>query len=299
VQRGLPVRHHLVSFKSVDSSIAVPNGLTLRTDVGPTEWVDESLLPLRGVSEGVRVGEIVPTGFEAYARILHPASRRVGDRFEPITWSELARTRGKTIHPEVQLKALLGDEFRHSAPWGELPEEDSIPEGLRAPLVEILRRFTRTADRCWFCIWEGYGAWFGGHEVKTYSDTSGWALRVRGGTMRRAKRDAAARAEREAAAMEQIPKASIMGGMRRCLVFTGSIESIPDLTIGGSSQTPNWWWPDDRGWIVVSELDAPSTYVGGSEALVQAILEEPQIEAVPSHPDHRFDWLGDRINASR
>jgi hypothetical protein len=291
VQRGLPVRHHLVSFKSVDSSIAVPNGLTLRTDVGPTEWVDESLLPLRGVSEGVRVGEIVPTGFEAYARILHPASRRVGDRFEPITWSELARTRGKTVHPEVQLKALLGDEFRHSAPWGELPEEDSIPEGLRAPLVEILRRFTRTADRCWFCIWEGYGVWFGGRELKTYSDTSRSAQRAR-------KREASRRAEREAAAMEQIPKASIMGGMRRCLVFTGSIDAVPGLTIRHQSLTPNWWWPDDRAWIVVSELDTPSTYVGGSAALVQAILDEPQLEAVPSHPDHRFDWVGDRINAS-
>ncbi len=277
-------------FASVDSSIAVPNGLTLRTDVAPTEWVDESLLPHRGVSEGVRVGEIVPTGFEAYARILHPASRRVGDRFEPVTWSELARTRGKTIHPEVQLKALLGDEFRHP-PWGELPEEDSIPEGLRAPLVEILRRFTRTVDRCWLCIWEGYGAWFGGHDLKTYSDTSEWALHVR-------EREAMRRAEREAAALEQIPKASIMRGMRRCLVFTGSIDAVPGLTIGDWSCTPNWWWPDDRAWVVVSELDAPSTYVGGSAALAQAILDEPQLEAVPSHPDHRFDWLGDRINAS-
>jgi hypothetical protein len=43
-------------------------------------------------------------------------------------------------------------------------------------------------------------------------------------------------------------------------------------------------------------VDAPSTSVGGSEALVQAILSEPQIEAVNSHPEHRFDWLGDRIN---
>jgi hypothetical protein len=34
----------------------------------------------------------------------------------------------------------------------------------------------------------------------------------------------------------------------------------------------------------------------GAEALVQAILNEPQIEAVNSHPEDRFDWLGDRIN---
>lgn len=112
------------------------------------------------------------------------------------------------------------------------------------------------------------------------------------------KREAFRRAEREAATMEQIPKASIMGGMRRCLVFTGSIDAVLDLTIGHQSLTPNWWWPDDRAWIVVSELDAPSTYVGGSAALAQAILDEPQLEVVPCHPDHRFDWLGDRINAS-
>ena len=43
----------------------------------------------------------------------------------------------------------------------------------------------------------------------------------------------------------------------------------------------------------MSELDTPSTYVEGSEALVQAILSEPQIEAVNSHPEHRFDWRPD------
>jgi hypothetical protein len=87
-----------------------------------------------------------------------------------------------------------------------------------------------------------------------------------------------------------------MGGMRECLVFTGSIDAIPRLEIGGMSHTPNWWWPDDRAWIVVSELDAPSTYVGGSAELMRAIFDEPMLEAVPSDPTHRFDWEGDRMN---
>ena len=251
--------------------------------------IDEHLLPFREAGEGVKVGEIVPTGFEAYARILHPASRHAGDRYEPITWSELARDRGRTIHPEVQLKAVLGDDFRDGPPWGELPEEGSIPEHLRAPLVDVLRRFTGTPETCWFCIWEGYGSWFGGQELQTYSDMSRSTMRTR-------KRKADRRARRKAAALEQIPKASIIGGMRRCLVFTGSIDVVRALTLGGSSQTPNWWWPDDRAWIVVSELDTPSTYVGGSATLVEAILDEPHLEAVRSDPDHRFDWLGDRIN---
>ena len=273
----------------MELSIEVPAGLTLRTDVEPTEWIDERLLPFREGGEGVRVGEIVPTGFEAYARILHPASRRVGDRYEPIPWSELAHARGKTIHPEVQLKAVLGDEFRDGPPWGELPEEGSIPEHLRAPLVDVLRRFTGTPEACWFCIWEGFGSWFGGQQLRGYSDMSRSAMRAR-------RREADRRARGQAAALEQIPKASIMGGMRRCLVFTGNIDAVPGLTIGGSGQTPNWWWPDDRAWIVVSELDTPSSYVGGSVALVEAILNEPRLEAVRSDTNHRFDLLGDRIN---
>jgi hypothetical protein len=47
----------------------------------------------------------------------------------------------------------------------------------------------------------------------------------------------------------------------------------------------------------VSELDAPSTYIGGSAELVRAILDEPKLEAVPSDPGHRFDSDGDRTSA--
>jgi hypothetical protein len=274
----------------MDVPLQIPSGMTLETDVAPTVWVDESLMPIRASGEGALVGEIIPTGFEAYARILHPARRRTGDRFEPVTWAELARERGKTMHPEVQLKALLEDEFREPPPWGELPEEASIPEPLRRPLVDVLRRFSATPDRCWCCIWDGYGSWFAGVALTRVDDDSPAAMRQR-------RREAKRRAERERAILEAIPKASIMGGMRECLVFTGSIDAIPRLEIGGMSHTPNWWWPDDRAWIVVSELDAPSTYVGGSAELVRAIFDEPKLEAVPSDPTHRFDWDGDRINA--
>jgi hypothetical protein len=274
----------------MDMPLQLPSGMTLETDVTPTVWVDESLMPFRASDEGALVGEIIPMGFEAYARILHPARRRAGDHYELVTWAELARERGKTMHPEVQLKSLLEDEFREPPPWGELPEEDSIPEPLRAPLVDTLRRFTARDDRCWCCIWAGYGLWFGGVALTRVDDDSPAA-------MRQDRREAERRAERERSILEAIPKASIMGGMRECLVFTGSIDAIPGLEIGGWSRTPNWWWPDDRAWIVVSGLDAPSTYVGGSADLVRAILDEPSLEAVPSDPTHRFDWDGDRINA--
>lgn len=270
--------------------LQVPLGLTFETDVSPTEWVDERLLPPRASGEGVRVGEIVPTGFEAYARILHPAGRRAGDRYEPVTWGELARERGKRIHPEVQLKALLGDEFRDSPSWGDLPEEDSIPEPLRIPLVDILRRSTSTAGRCWFCIWAGFGSWGGGvaYLAADRSPLAEWSRR------RRERRETRSVQK----ALDRIPTAPIMHGTRDCLVFTGPIDAVPSMSIGGRHpQSPNWWWPDDRAWVVVSELDAPSTYIGGSAELARAILDEPRLEAVPSGPEHRFDSDGDRINA--
>jgi len=49
-----------------------PPPFTVPDDVGPTSRIDERLLPLRGLPEGTLVGEIVPAGFEAYARVFHP-----------------------------------------------------------------------------------------------------------------------------------------------------------------------------------------------------------------------------------
>jgi hypothetical protein len=61
----------------MDRSLQVPSGMTLETDVAPTVWVDESLMPFGVSGEGALVGEIIPTGFEAYARIL-PAADLLG-----------------------------------------------------------------------------------------------------------------------------------------------------------------------------------------------------------------------------
>ena len=48
-------------------------------DVEPTTWIDDWLQPWGRVNEGVLVGEIVPSGFEAYARVFHPARRFFGN----------------------------------------------------------------------------------------------------------------------------------------------------------------------------------------------------------------------------
>jgi hypothetical protein len=43
-------------------------------------------------------------------------------------------------------------------------------------------------------------------------------------------------------------------------------------------QTPNMWWPPDRRWFVHTEVDALSTLIGGSEALIDELLGDETLE---------------------
>jgi hypothetical protein len=55
-------------------------------------------------------------------------------------------------------------------------------------------------------------------------------------------------------------------------------------------QSPALWWPESRAWLVSTEVDAFSTYVGGSAALIEELLATDGIEAAPSRLDAQLDW---------
>ena len=63
-----------------------PDGAELLKDVASAEWVAERLWDTHSV-EGTPVGCVIPEGFEAYARVFHPAEEYdEADR----TWSEVS-----------------------------------------------------------------------------------------------------------------------------------------------------------------------------------------------------------------
>jgi hypothetical protein len=88
-----------------------PEPFVVERDVQPTTWIDERLLPFYPPDqEGVLIGHIVPSGFEAYARVFHPARRFFGRSIEQsasLRWSEIAEARGKVVHPQMQIEALI------------------------------------------------------------------------------------------------------------------------------------------------------------------------------------------------
>ena len=54
--------------------------------------------------------------------------------------------------------------------------------------------------------------------------------------------------------------------------------------IPSQRQTPNLWWHGDHTWCVASEIDLTATYVGGPRALIDRILADERLEALPAEP---------------
>ena len=190
----------------------------------------------------------MPTGFAAYARILHPAFTRERE----VRWSEVAAWSGKVIHPEVQFHALVPSLNEiGTEPFVFPPRVGVMPETQVRALVDLMSRHTASRDKCWFCLWDGYG----NVELK-----------------------------QAAALVTPNPQ-------RSYLLFSGPIEKAAGWLDG-----PNIWWPDDRAWCVASEIDLPYSYVGGTKDLVEEILGDPALEALPSDLGDGITYDSDRFN---
>lgn len=218
------------------------------SEVGGADWIVARLHPFAR-----DVGSLVPAGYPAYVRILHPAWRRVGRDTAKVRWAELADAAEMRLTASTQFEDLRGY------------AEDVVPphRGTLAPdelavLIEHLDRHTGRADSCWFAIWDGYG-WIRGAPAVA-------ALGPSGG------RTADPSPLRAPAARVKVPG-------RALILYRGPIADaaawVPDFR-----QSPNLWWPGDREWCVCSEIDLRSTYLGGSLALIEELLADNRIETV-------------------
>jgi len=125
-------------------------GLRYVTDLAPASWIRTRLHPF-----AQDVGSLVPEGFADYARVFHPASR--GNR--PVPWRAIAEADGRTVHAQMQFGNIAGAWRESPRPdlWTNPPRTGSLPPELARELVEVLRDWTTTPQRCWFAVWEGWG----------------------------------------------------------------------------------------------------------------------------------------------
>jgi hypothetical protein len=78
---------------------------------------------------------------------------------------------------------------------------------------------------------------------------------------------------------------------------------VGELSLGTANLAPepwrtlaNSWWPQDLSWFVYTGYDFAETFVGGSEALAQALLDDPGLEAYRVGLGHCLLWDRDPLN---
>jgi hypothetical protein len=237
----------------------IDGSVELMRDTSAAQWIEERLTWWEG--DVLRVSAIVPQGFEAYGRILHPAQRDLQDGGTRVRWSTIALSTGRVVHPEMQFDRIAAlRKWSDDPGWDAPPGEGLLPREDCERLASLLRRHTSTPKVCWFCVWEGYGGFF---DAKRYGD---------------------------------VPRVTTPG--RAYVLYRGPLEAVTSFRWGLSWQSPNLWWPDDRAWCVATEIDLPETYVGGSPACIERILADDQLEAIQTRLDARVDFDADTLNPS-
>lgn len=222
------------------------------TSVEEADWLKERLASPAGST----TASIVPGGFEAYGRVLHPARLVEGedDGGREARWTEVAKRSGMPLLPNARFHSVaLPSEARDGAKLSECrpPRRGSLTPGDAAALASVLRYHTADADRTWFCFWDGH-AWQGPLA--------------------------------EAIPIDVLDGPKVGIGRREYLLYEGPVEAAVALADAGS-QTANVWWPADRSWCVVSDLDLPWTYVAGSAHLIAQLVDHGDLEVLPANAD--------------
>jgi hypothetical protein len=222
-------------------------------EVEEADWIGDRLSPF---DSGV-LTPVVPSGFEAYIRILHPLDAHTHGQ-QPGRWIDVASWSGIELVPGIDFPDIALPEHEPSGvePWpGEVPQIGTLHPADADALAGMLAQHTSTPDRCWFCTWEGWGS----------------------------------------VVLDDGPRVELPG--RNYALFVGPLAALPSLMDAQADHSPNLWWPDDRAWCVATEIDLAWTYVGGSAALISDVLANPRLESQPASPDdnhHRRPpkWLG-------
>jgi hypothetical protein len=166
-------------------------------------------------------------------------------------------------------------------------------------LCEILADYTQSPDRCWFCLWDGYG-WIGNAATST-------ARASRQDPVSNASGAAGQSADDTELTVPPVFTEDIIRGPRVHLphrsyfLLQGPVDAAMELgwmldVSHFSPQSPNLFWPDDHSWCVATEIDLDSSYVGGSEALVLSLTADQELEALVAAPEDPVDSRSDEIN---
>lgn len=202
------------------------------------------------------VGDVVPSGFAAYARVLHPVQAADGT---VASWAEVAERSGRPLGATTRWADLAA-----GGPGPE-PARGTLPVEQLAALCDLLDVHT-TVDECTFALWEGWPGWE--PPVPGSPGGAGWPPDL-----------------------SQVPRVRFAG--RDHVLLAGPLSAVLPMSYHDEpgqwwAQSPTAFWPDDRGWCVVTDPSGQCTFVGGSVALAEDVLAAADLEAWPVRPSDRL-----------
>lgn len=222
----------------------------------PVEWLDHSLFPW-GKEHNTRVCSVVPLGYEAYARILHPAYGPPPERAQ-LWWRDIGQSLHHAVHAETQWESLeeLAEKADGPLPWHEPPMLGQCPNEVITPLAEQLSRNTTTPSEIYFAMWVGFT------DVRSL--------------------------------IQRAPHFTLPD--REYALLVGSIDALPMVIESPSSMksTPSLSWPADRSWCMATEVDFRWTYVAATAKCISDLTSDQRLEVIVTVPEHRGDIESDR-----
>lgn len=255
-----------------------------QSDVSPAAWLRDALGPWCK-----NITSVVPGGFSRYARILHPAGGNEPPGGGRRSWAEVAHENARVPHSTMQFHNISRPRDSPSTRPGIMPSTGAMPVPERGLLVDLLATETTTPDRCWFCMWDGWGN----------LDDQGVTARVQLPNRRYLLYTGAIMAA------VSVPPLAMDRVVVACMSPTGK-EAPPPMTREAkkSALVESWrngpalWWPNDRAWVVATEIDLAWTYVGGSEQLIRRLVAHSGLEAWRAQSSDPFTANSDALNAA-
>lgn len=236
---------------------------------------------------------------------------------EHVSWAQTAAAFGTTMHALAQWGSLVApgvvleheDGPRDADGWRyQQPEAGQLDPEALAAVARHLADHTTTPDGGAIAVWEGWGGLVG-HLGPTPSRA--FLTVPHGGPHRGLLANLVPERFRSPFAKDRWqpgllpddvsrgPRLSLPG--RDHVLFTGGVTELtsPDWVLQApwrdreaeahgfppAAHAPSLMWPQDRAWVLVSEVDWDSTVIAGTHALVAAICAEPTVEALPLPPE--------------
>ncbi|GAA5227466.1 hypothetical protein GCM10025778_19990 [Paeniglutamicibacter antarcticus] len=204
---------------------------------------------------------------------------------EPGSWAELAAATSRRRGPYTQSADILPARTNVHEEWFTADgwrygqsEEGNLDLDTLERLAAVLSRHTGTPESGVAAIWEGWGSGvsmpYFSSEVQVRAHRLG---RLLGGL----------RAARSTPAKQPKPACLELPG-RTHQFYAAGISAFSDrgwplqapwILHDWISQSPSLVWPDDRAWVMVTEVDYDSTIIAGSQELVTELLETDRVEA--------------------